>query len=658
MPAVRTLQSHAAPTLPPPDEDGSAGPSFQPFQCTVCRKRFTRHENLKRHALLHSSTQQARSFPCDHCSATFSRLDLRRRHLKNKHPEAVQVEGTERRADGLGGGQPVSGSTAEQSGRGKGMQSAPPVTTPGVPISDLLWSDVPIDWDLAPAAIGDAQPVGGALPNEHDAVDLWRDLTLPSATGHLSAGSASRDTPTNGSRQAAPTLSLSPAASMEDRLTPEETERGVQLFFEHVAHYLPFLHEPTFDIDASPSHLILAMLSIGLQYGDVPEDDRPLATQCFRRSRALLAQYDEASADSAHNLTVVQAYLLLQTAAIMYMCGKETASGLRMHAKSVELARSGGLMEPYPTKPGSTAGLEALWLEFVKAESHKRTLLAVYQLDASWYHILSIPRSLSHLEIKHDMPCSDELWNLSTAAEWAHRSLTRGASSSTRYIAAIRTLLSPSPDTQLPTLDAYGTLNMVHFLLASIREVSGWSTMTGRLSMERFEALRAAMMALEPQTQVGDGADAQDVVVEATWNIAMIELNLWSPSHTNGIVEGSLDGALATATYFATTQSLLISPEIAASVQPYVVRFIRYLDRTEDASLEPPWVAIYAFKAFLVAWQSLQAGWANMLEAVAVDNASDAIEWAKDVFARRAEWCFGKLIETSIVSLAAGADSR
>ena len=35
------------------------------------------------------------------------------------------------------------------------------------------------------------------------------------------------------------------------------------------------------------------------------------------------------------------------------------------------------------------------------------------------------------------------------------------------------------------------------------------------------------------------------VVCEATWHMSMIELLLWSTPHTNGVVEGSLDAALA-----------------------------------------------------------------------------------------------------------------
>jgi hypothetical protein len=43
-----------------------------------------------------------------------------------------------------------------------------------------------------------------------------------------------------------------------------------------------------------------------------------------------------------------------------------------------------------------------MWREAKKAESRKQTILAAHQIDALWYQLLSVPRSLSYLEIKHE----------------------------------------------------------------------------------------------------------------------------------------------------------------------------------------------------------------------------------------------------------------
>ena len=119
------------------------------------------------------------------------------------------------------------------------------------------------------------------------------------------------------------------------------------------------------------------------------------------------------------------------------------------------------------------------------------TLLALFHLDATWYHILSVPRSLSHLEIKTDMPCSNKLWESVTADVWAHQRLVSPSPSpSLQYTASVRMAVSPVPDVSILNLEPYCALHITLFLLSSIRELSGWATMTGTLSTDRFEVGR------------------------------------------------------------------------------------------------------------------------------------------------------------------------
>lgn len=65
--------------------------SNQPFGCSVCERRFTRHENLKRHAALHGPPRPGRAIACPLCETTFSRRDLQHRHMKRKHPELASA---------------------------------------------------------------------------------------------------------------------------------------------------------------------------------------------------------------------------------------------------------------------------------------------------------------------------------------------------------------------------------------------------------------------------------------------------------------------------------------------------------------------------------------------------------------------------------------
>lgn len=97
--AREMLPSARVVSVPPMSVSNAAQgrPAYQPFQCLVCHSRFTRHENLKRHAALHSRSQDEAPLPCEFCHATFSRPDLRRRHMKRKHLEHEDRWGRKRR---------------------------------------------------------------------------------------------------------------------------------------------------------------------------------------------------------------------------------------------------------------------------------------------------------------------------------------------------------------------------------------------------------------------------------------------------------------------------------------------------------------------------------------------------------------------------------
>jgi hypothetical protein len=438
--------------------------------------------------------------------------------------------------------------------------------------------------------------------------------------------------------------------------TPLQISRGCNLFFANVSHYIPFLHQPTFDPIRTTSHLVLSILCLAYQHGEDPEcgdqegSGESLAIRCFHQARGIIASDETRSDALAQNTSMVQSYLLLQICAMMYLCGDNSAAGLSMHSHMISLARAGRMTQPMSVETAATADLESLWREFVKAESHKRTLFAVHQIDALWYQFLSIPRSISHLEIKHDLPCPLDQWMASSSAEWAHRQLVaRNSGPSVQYTDAVRRFLSSDPDLNtIPPFDPYGAINIAQFLISSAREISGWSTMTGMLSMERFGALRSSLVVLSPFIipQSDEPATKHATSCAAIWETAMIELQMWSPSHTGGIVEGSIDAVLTQSTYLAPSSQFLSDHNTAKLIQPHVNWFLRYLEKTDNPNSEAPWVALYAYKAFLIAWQLIHGGLPGAMEIVGIQDGDieSALLWARKVFQRRQKWQLGKLI--------------
>lgn len=458
-----------------------------------------------------------------------------------------------------------------------------------------------------------------------------------------------------------------------------QTNKGCHLYFTHVAHYVPFLHRPTFDPTQPPArHLLLAMLSLAYQYGEDPErrytadSGVNLSVRCFHRARAILSAMEEESSNSQvfkdtaqEKVIMVQSYLLLQICAMLYLCcsSSDASNGMPMHSKMISLARAGGLMQPLPVESGHAASkdLESLWRQFARNESHKRTLFAVHQIDALWYQLLSVPRCISHLEIKHDMPCPEDFWTATNSTDWAHRQLLNtgyggsggAAASMVQYVEAVRWFSSRSdPELiPLPAFDAYGAISIAHFLISSAREISGWSTMTGTLSMERLQPLESSLMALKPsihpQPEAAKATHAA-LTCEATWEIATIELQLWSPSHTGGIVGGSIDSWLSQSTEMASSplETIFCEPRTAQAVQPHVDWFLHYLEAALSPDLEAPWVTLYAYKAFLIAWQLLRGSVLGAMQVVGVQDGDmdGALNWAQKVFRRRQRWQLGRLI--------------
>ncbi|GAW23074.1 hypothetical protein ANO14919_126240 [Xylariales sp. No.14919] len=659
----------------------------QPYRCLVCSRRFTRHENLKRHAALHSQSRGRSLLRCDFCAATFSRSDLRSRHVQRKHPEHAGKLTTrpkpQRRPSSLHAGvstedgEEVSSTVFDAVGLSQQSEhcqldydhhegyiaedinfttndvSATTATRGGSSRDKSIAIDRLLNNNLQSFVEESCPSQDSPLAKMNSPLDMYFPSFDADMAGFNFISAMTDKTPSN-----------SPPQLQEDWApSPLQYARGCELFFTHVAHYVPFIHYSTFDQSQIPSYLLLSMLCLGYQYGDDPDCEyetgtgASLSRRCFRRARGYLATIEEDEEETTQQLSLVQSYLLLQICAMMFLCGKYSFYGLRAHSKMVSHARSGGLMRPAPENTEGAGDLETLWQGFLKAESLKRTLFAVHQIDALWYQVLSIPRQLSHLEIKHQLPCREDLWNASSAAEWAHRRLvSQQPGPSINYPDAIRQFLSAEVNPlSFPAFDLYGAINITQFLISSAREISGWCTMTGQISLERFEPLKASLPALgRVICQQREEVDSRHgALSEMTWHIAMIEIEVWSPSHVGGIVEESVDSLLKQSTYLSPHIELLCEPSIASAIQPHVDWFLRYLDTTLTSDLEAPWVTLYAYQAFLIAWQFMRGHIPASMEVVGVldGDVEGALKWARKVFQRRQKWQLGKLVLERLESL-------
>ncbi|OAA64574.1 Transcription factor [Niveomyces insectorum RCEF 264] len=714
--SATTTSSMSAPVL----SGTSGGPPYQPYQCSVCGSRFTRHENLKRHAALHARPGKEGALLCTLCSATFARPDLRSRHMRRKHADHGSTWTTTQRirrhtSTSAGKASPTadrqSTTLSQTSGEdecdggdgGDGLHTMDQ-STANAPasvfgshnlLSDVSMGSLPMASSDVSHRVTTASSSAGGL----EGADAFAAAAAAAATVSTASPSLSFDMSFLFEPNAAAGFNFDLSPLFQDTgwyPSPAQVDEGCSLFFTHVAFFVPILHQPTFDAGQAPRRLILAMLSLGYQYGEDPdcyhEQDSGvrLSMRCLQQALSLLA----ASSDNADpaagedsfvsTITTVQAYLLLQIHAMMYQCASDTAvDGLALHAKIVALARTSSLWQPHcSTVDGSTpaAGdLESLWRLAMRQESHKRTMFAVHQIDALWYQLLSVPRSVSHLEFKHSLPCPADDWAAPSSTAWAHRQLIAGFNQSAGggghaamgYTEAVRLFLSPDDADRgaLTAFDAYGALNIVQFLISSAREISGWSTMTGMLSVERIQPLKDSLLALRPyihtspQTSHDAATSPAALMCAATWEIAMIELQLWSPAHTRGLVGRTVRDVLlgkedTDALHWpAAPAAFLYDVATAEAVRPHVDWFLHYLDAAQAPDLEAPWTTLYAYKAFLIAWQLMfsssssrlggsEGGFQGAMQVVDVADGDlrGALRWARKVFQRRRRWPLGRLI--------------
>jgi hypothetical protein len=103
-----------------------------------------------------------------------------------------------------------------------------------------------------------------------------------------------------------------------------------------------------------------------------------------------------------------------------------------------------------------------------------------------------------------------------------------------------------------------------------------------------------------------------------------------------------------------------VEADLLPSLHARIDWFLLYLEKTVVPDREPPFVTVYAFKAFLVAWQLVRDNAPNAKTAVGISDGDSeaALAWAIKVFKRRQRWKVGKLVLRNLVSLPPSTGSR
>lgn len=154
-----------------------------------------------------------------------------------------------------------------------------------------------------------------------------------------------------GSQHSAASASSLPLAS-EPLPSRVQIDRGISLYFRHVAPWLDFLHEPTFDPATAAECVVLASVALGLIYDDdsslAVDSSRQTSLRCYGAAQRFVQQRENDAADSTRSLATVQAWLLLEVYAMMYL--DDSSKGLSMHSNLVGVRSSSFVLLDNPAE--------------------------------------------------------------------------------------------------------------------------------------------------------------------------------------------------------------------------------------------------------------------------------------------------------------------
>lgn len=351
--------------------------NVKPFACPACSSRFTRPENLNRHKVSVHRRSNIRPFTCPLCDVSFSRSDLRKRHIRKCHPE----DATNQRQ----------------------IQHANPIHSA-----------------ITPKATGDKATFGSSQRRE--------SVATPAATNAL---------------EPAPAASIFSADNISWLF---RLPQFISAYFLKFHTIVPLLHQPTFDATTAPQPLLQAVACIGAVYLDGRSDDN--YSICLALVESGLQALDAHVREHRHGvgfrqLWVLQAYLLFEYFAIHSCKDGLFTKALKIHRRLVDGARQYQLLQDgvgdedgfgasdqdQPSSNSPPATVDGEWELMIRSEARKRIMYTLFYLDAQLAVCCNLRPLLTALEIKHELPCRDDVWAATTAEAWHTLMLMHGSGS-------------------------------------------------------------------------------------------------------------------------------------------------------------------------------------------------------------------------------------
>lgn len=315
----------------------------------------------------------------------------------------------------------------------------------------------------------------------------------------------------------------------------------------------------------------------------------------------------------------VQAVLLTSYSGIYAGASSWFKESVRLHLRMVEFARETSIFQYNPHDD-----CDKDWESFIPAETLKRVSYGLYLVDGQMAILFNYPPALSHYEIKHILPCSDQLWEANTADEWLALLHTLPLKDGPHFFEGLQeVLIFGRFSSQISSFGGLMILLAIHIMIRNMAQYAGLletSPVQAPDVFSRRSQLGTALnglRALLPKRTKGPFQDMWNLFT-VTWNMAYIHLHLPDTIITSGVVEVSLDETIATASALARPQSrpppgtALLSNDFK-NIPYQMLSFTTshvffFLQNFDDQTMETcPMITFMFYKATLVAWQILNA---------------------------------------------------